>query len=241
MGTNTIPSASDGTPIPASDHNSIKEALGNDLVPRNTSGVATAVQGNLGTTTYPWLAFYFGLVASGLSIRENSGKIAFYVGGANVFEFDSGGLIDESVPLAAIAQPNYVESSNCGASVSITSSSFTDVTNLSVSITTIGRPVKLLLCSSGDDSNYGSYNGNGIDLYYASGNNTGQIKFLRGSTQISVNQYYYNSPGNGLHISGEEMIDYPSAGTYTYKVQALVFSGLGSISFHNMRLVAVEL
>lgn len=54
MGTNTIPTAADGTAIPASDHNSVQEAMANDIVPRNTSGVPTANQGDLGTSTYPF-------------------------------------------------------------------------------------------------------------------------------------------------------------------------------------------
>jgi len=54
MGTNTIPTAVTGTAIPASDHNSLKEAMGNDLVPRNTSGVATADQGDLGSSSLPF-------------------------------------------------------------------------------------------------------------------------------------------------------------------------------------------
>lgn len=54
MGTNNIPSATDGNPIPASDHNSIQEALANDIVPRNTSGAPTANQGDLGSSTYPF-------------------------------------------------------------------------------------------------------------------------------------------------------------------------------------------
>ena len=45
MGTGLLPSAVDGTVIPSTDHNSIKDVLTEDLVPRNISGVATAVAG----------------------------------------------------------------------------------------------------------------------------------------------------------------------------------------------------
>ncbi len=54
MGIANIPSATDGTPIPASDHNAIANALKGDLVPRNSSGNATANAGNLGTNTFPF-------------------------------------------------------------------------------------------------------------------------------------------------------------------------------------------
>lgn len=54
MGLANIPSAADGTPIPASDHNALAAALKIDLVPRNSSGNATANAGLLGTPTFPW-------------------------------------------------------------------------------------------------------------------------------------------------------------------------------------------
>lgn len=54
MGTNSIPTASDGTIIPAADHNSLKSAMVGDQVPRNVSGDATADAGDIGTTTFPF-------------------------------------------------------------------------------------------------------------------------------------------------------------------------------------------
>lgn len=54
MGLANIPSAADGTPIPSSDHNALAAALKVDLVPRNSSGNATANAGQLGTPTFPW-------------------------------------------------------------------------------------------------------------------------------------------------------------------------------------------
>jgi len=62
MGTNNIPTAVDGTTIPASNHNSLKEAMGNDLVPRNTSGVPTDLEGDIGTDA---LRFLVAKIASG--------------------------------------------------------------------------------------------------------------------------------------------------------------------------------
>jgi hypothetical protein len=71
MGTNTLPTAVDGTVIPSTDHNSIKTALTNDHVPRNTSGVPTAGAGSLGTLALPWLKLIFGDVASKLRIESD--------------------------------------------------------------------------------------------------------------------------------------------------------------------------
>lgn len=55
MGTDTIPTRSDGTTILATHPNVIRSALCGDLVPRNASGEATSIAGSLGTTTYPFL------------------------------------------------------------------------------------------------------------------------------------------------------------------------------------------
>jgi len=52
MGTNTLVTAVDGTPIPAAHPNQYKTALTNDIVPRNYSGIPTDEAGSLGTDTY---------------------------------------------------------------------------------------------------------------------------------------------------------------------------------------------
>lgn len=55
MGTDTIAARTDGTTILATHPNVIRSALCGDLVPRNASGIATALAGSLGSTTYPFL------------------------------------------------------------------------------------------------------------------------------------------------------------------------------------------
>lgn len=54
MGDNTLNTRSDGQVISSSDVNQYKTALNEDLVPRNSSGVATNEGGNLGNSTYEW-------------------------------------------------------------------------------------------------------------------------------------------------------------------------------------------
>lgn len=56
MGTQNIPQATDGSVIPAADHNSLRNVLIGDLVPRNTSGSAANESGSLGTSTYQFKA-----------------------------------------------------------------------------------------------------------------------------------------------------------------------------------------
>ena len=97
MGTNNIPSAVDGTPIPETDHNAIQEALANDHVPRNTSGVPTDIQGGLGTSTFRWGISYIkkiflGAVSSNLTMEEDAGDIIFRVAGIVILRIASGGI-----------------------------------------------------------------------------------------------------------------------------------------------------
>lgn len=54
MGTNSLNSAIDGEVIPASDINQFKTAMNGDIIPRNTSGIAEADAGDLGSSTYPY-------------------------------------------------------------------------------------------------------------------------------------------------------------------------------------------
>lgn len=107
MGTNNIPTASNGSVIPASDHNSLKEALTLDLVPRNSSGVPTAIAGNCGTGTYPWLAVFFGAVASGLSLAESAGKMLLKVSGVTRVTIGTGGIESGSYGAGSIGAGSF--------------------------------------------------------------------------------------------------------------------------------------
>ena len=97
MGTNNIPSATDGTPIPETDHNAIQEALANDHVPRNTSGVPTNLQGGIGTSTFRWAIAYLqkifiGTSGANLSIEQATNDMLFKVGGNEKMRLTPTGL-----------------------------------------------------------------------------------------------------------------------------------------------------
>lgn len=62
MSDNTIPTAVDGTRMPASDHNSLRTAFIENVVPRNSGAVATDIAGSLGTSSLEWLKAF---IASG--------------------------------------------------------------------------------------------------------------------------------------------------------------------------------
>src|SRR4051812_26816518 len=54
----TLPLKIDGQTIDASWFNTIRDALGGDLIPRNTSGIATDLAGSLGTSSQRWVNVY---------------------------------------------------------------------------------------------------------------------------------------------------------------------------------------
>ena len=136
--------------------------------------------------------------------------------------------------------------SSSSGSYTTTSTSYVDITNLSVSITTSGRPVMLFLQPASDtsDSYLGCKNTGGSDTGEAG---PGNFKIVRDSTDIAmfrisggldsdaVNSRSVNiPPGCVLYI------DAPAAGTYTYKVQGKVASGK-TLEVEQVKLVAYEL
>ena len=147
--------------------------------------------------------------------------------------------------LEAVGQ--QVSSANAGLSVSGTT--FTDLTNLTVTITTTGRPVMLMLINE-VSSTFG--NGASINVSNSVANATtaqADVAILEGSTiisQFTLRQTIpANSSGLGLSFdwpaSGINHIRVVAAGTYTYKIQAATPAGTTGITFQNLKLVAFEL
>lgn len=127
---------------------------------------------------------------------------------------------------------------------SFSSSSITmvDVTNLTVQITTSGRPVELYLIPTSTSSNTGyiqsQSSGSGITIT--------NVAFLRDGSIIANILLSVSISGAGLTTETSYYtprsighIDAVAAGTYTYKIQAST-SG-GTFIFNRVKLVAVEL
>lgn len=146
---------------------------------------------------------------------------------------------DGAVTQAKRAALGQQISASCG-TFSTTSTSYVDVTNLTVTITTTGRPVFIGVTSDGTSANMAT-----LAVSNASGTVTEcYFKILRDSTDIAFYRLNNNSPTGSIAIRGPtsaiSTLDVPAAGTYTYKVQASVAAG-STASFFSSKLYAFEL
>lgn len=133
--------------------------------------------------------------------------------------------------------------SNSSGAYSVTpNAGYVDVTNLSVTITTGGSPVCIMLINDSSTSQ------GTLTWEVSNGNTQGvmALRIVRGSTDIydTACNTLNNTANNDLALSippgAINHIDVVSAGTYTYKFQANVPTGSnGSINF--VKLVAYEL
>lgn len=138
--------------------------------------------------------------------------------------------------LEAVGQ--QIASSDSG-TFNSTNTSYIDVTNATVTITTTGRPV-FIFCQSSGSLSY-------IGVSSTTVNNTpdGSFKIVRDSTDIAEIRYlgaassfttnFLLPPGAIMHL------DTPSAGTYTYKLQAKSSASTDRVFAEEVILVAFEL
>lgn len=235
MGTNTIASNTDGDVADAADVEQYKDALKGDIVPRNNSGIVQDIFGSIGSSVYRFLSAYvsrinLGATASGITIEEDSGDVIFKLASTEMFRIRASGV-------------NKVESSGTGSIQSTTSSTLSDVSGLSLSITTKGRPVLLYLERAGAPttglSKLGARDSSGSSA-------SSYFVILRDSTEITrqnlggaatgATVFAIEAPGSSLRT-----IDYPSAGTYIYKVQFSNAGGSTQADISFSKLVALEL
>jgi hypothetical protein len=156
----------------------------------------------------------------------------------------TGKLANNAVTQAKRAALGQQLSDSCGTFYT-SSTSLTDITNLSVSLTTTGRPVYLALIPDGTSSN--CFFDISFDDTYFNNSNSATIAFLRGSTVVGRSLMLGGGTttptGQTFQLTypgGICVIDVPSAGTYTYKAQ--LASGFGdSVGIVRMKLIAFEL
>lgn len=143
-------------------------------------------------------------------------------------------LNDGAVTQAKRAALGQQISSSCS-NFSTSSTSLTAVTNLSVTITTTGRPVFIGLVPDGDTTN-NSY-------WLTSSSGLGLIWAIKEDTTI-VGRGYIPNNGGGMNMPAQVgstwLIYVPGAGTYTYTMNMASLSA-GSSQLNYAKLVAYEL
>lgn len=158
--------------------------------------------------------------------------------GADGLEVVDGGITQDK--RVALGQ----QLSSACASFTRTGTAYGDITNLSVSITTTGRPVFVGLVGEGTDFSYVDVDKTSVS---AAVNVTVMIKFLRDSTTLSSQKAVFggtasNDLSGSIPVSSFWHIDTPSAGTYTYKVQMRTGDATDTTgSIVNAKLIAYEL
>lgn len=161
------------------------------------------------------------------------------VPGVTAYPFATADIANGAITPAKKAALGQQESS-ANSSQTFTSTTFADITSLSVSITTTGRPVfmAMLGTASGNSS---------VQCSDTSSSSQARIKFLRDSTDISIMTIFLN-PGAATGTltinvppSSFMYIDTPAAGTYTYKAQCAAGASGDTVTVTNVKLMVFEL
>ena len=151
-------------------------------------------------------------------------------------------ITDANVTKGKLSAANYGVSSSCGYFTVSADGNWHNVTNLSQAITTIGRPVQIMLISDGSGSD--SYIGND---YNSNGGTSASIRILRNGSPI----FNYGMYLQLVHTSSDTYIEIPSssyvntidvnasAGTNTYSIQ--ISSGAGTSIVAYSKLLVMEL
>lgn len=154
-------------------------------------------------------------------------------------------LADSAVTQVKRAALGHQLSSTCGGAYTNATTSYTDATNLTVTITTTGRPVWIGLIHDGNTTG----TDHGTITCLASGSTTtisGYIKITRDVTLISeqffqktevsaaTGQYFYFPSSSICHV------DPITAGTYTYKISMKAGTNT-TVGVRYSKLIAYEL
>lgn len=165
---------------------------------------------------------------------------------------DTAELVDGAVTTAKIEDAAVTQakraalgqqiSSSSGTGYSNATASFTDVTNLSVTITTTGRPVFIGMIGDGSSSVQLTSGGGGII--------TGNLRMLEGANTLFTSQLNQNIGASGdpaatlrFPCSAFSTVFVGTAATYTFKIQGAggVNFNTTTLSVNNCKLVAYEL
>lgn len=199
-----------------------------------------------------------GLPGSGTSFMtvDSGGNMGDAIGTTSAF-VSTGNIVDQNVTTAKIADQNVtqiklapratgttvaaggVAISPACASFSTSSTSLIDVTNLTVTITTTGRPVMLFLQSTSSSSYLTSSSSDSSDAFSIiafcrGGSDFRNFAFGASSAPISI-----FTPSSAFRVM--DLAVNANPGTYTYNIQAEVVGTSKTVSFTNVELVAYEI
>lgn len=193
-------------------------------IPAQTNVMTLDNSGNMGSTT--WDAVGQAMT----SVGANAIGTSMNSTGANAVAASRTRTVATTVGIGGIA----ISTDSGGFTTS--STSFVDITNLAVTITTSGRPV--VIATMGDTNPGG--------IQFSTGSATtvgGQLAILNGSTPISLLSYHFQANAQAIVFPPSTVffIDTPSAGTYTYKLQAKSELSAITVSVTSVKLTAYEL
>lgn len=169
------------------------------------------------------------VVGPASAVNEN---IAVFDGITGKLIKDGGITIADILALIVSATPNYAVSASSGGSISPAGASGA-VTNLSVAITTTGRPVVLSVIPDGSSnaSTFGNANTGSTQMEF-------NVRFLRNGSTFARQKFQIGADTAGaaptvsfVGPGAIRALDVPAAGTYTYSIQIdnLNFSSGGRI------------
>lgn len=187
-----------------------------------------------------------GQKAVGTKVDAEFQNIVTWLNTGNIssVNIDAGGvetvnLADDSVTSAKMGALN-ITISDASSYFSTNATTDQDVTNLSRTITSYGRPIKIELQSTATVYPYNDGLGNLTTLsswVEAPTGDNGRILIIKGSSTLVDNRIE-----DGRSPCSEfSYIDQVPAGTYTYKIAARVDTGGGSLEISGCRLVVREL
>jgi hypothetical protein len=177
-----------------------------------------------------------GAVAATYDVDGTSLEVASNTIGVKDLGITTAKIADLNVTRPKLAAVGQQASASSG-SFATSAGAFVDVTNLTVTITTTGRPVYVALQSAAGvgSSVIGATSVSGTGPYAS-------FRILRDATTIAWHDVKADDSGTSGNIfvpASIVAIDAPGAGTYTYKVQAMNVSDSAHVEY--AKLVAYEL
>jgi hypothetical protein len=237
-GTYTAPAGNpvvSGTTISSTVHNAtiadLAAELTDSLSRSGKGGMAVPFQNAGGDEAEPGITF---TADTGTGFfRDVAGEIGVSSAGSEVARFKATGLeLTPPLPRGSLPAVGPQVSSASGAWIT-NAIVYTDVTNLTVTITTTGRPVMIMTQPDGTNPGLIGNAAGGVtdDMFY---------RILRGASTVAEFSGISTAANTSQTFPGILFMDAVVAGTYTYKVQVKCVAG-GNTFFGNQVLIAYEL